>query len=166
MFDDTLSPRLAGVFDLTERSRCRRLLEIAIVVFGIFATCLAIQLQIPGPSWQGRMLEIGARSGSETLTRLSLWLGAGQAGPAMRARAESHAHLLRAVALDHVAQVLRRRAQRGVGLFLDLSQELPEREDAGFVGVAVADTSAGYRELCDQEYALMRGDLNARMEKL
>ncbi|MEE8189396.1 MAG: methyltransferase domain-containing protein [Kiloniellales bacterium] len=39
-------------------------------------------------------------------------------------------------------------------------------EGAGFAGVTVADTSAGYRELCDREYALMRGDLNARMEEL
>jgi phosphoethanolamine N-methyltransferase len=39
-------------------------------------------------------------------------------------------------------------------------------EDAGFVDVALADTSAGYRELCDKEYALMRGDLNDRMEEL
>jgi phosphoethanolamine N-methyltransferase len=39
-------------------------------------------------------------------------------------------------------------------------------EDAGFVDIAVSDTSSEYRELGDKEYALMQGDLNAKMEEL
>jgi phosphoethanolamine N-methyltransferase len=38
--------------------------------------------------------------------------------------------------------------------------------EAGFVDIAVADTSDDYRDLCDREYALMQGDLRGKMTEL
>ncbi len=38
--------------------------------------------------------------------------------------------------------------------------------EAGFVDLALTDTSDDYRDLCDREYALMQGDLRARMAEL
>ena len=37
---------------------------------------------------------------------------------------------------------------------------------AGFVDIIVVDTSPDYRDLCDREYALMRGDLRGKMTEL